>query len=463
MADEKKILQEGLGEELQDIASIGETALAQDASLKAEQDMPELTPAQAAIALHHPELQKKLNEAQKKSAFSSMMAAIGQGIRYAGQAAASAGGGKIGAGEAVYQMQMSQADQPLKQVMAEEQLGMQQRQADLANQSAELGITQRRQELAFKDPTSKVNRQFQQQIAPMVKDNQYLKSLLPYASIEDWTGGKGVAGLFLGAEQRMKEQAEKTKAQMGLAQYKAELDSQRSEQEWANKFALQAAKDKSALQRKRIGAAAATGTRLSKEGTKGLTDAMKGGLADVAVSLRNISQEIDLDGEGELESLGPIMNAVPDALIMPAAKLKDAFTGSKTDLDQAYKVRGAVSQLRNALLKARSGGAVSDGEAMRLENELAFGPGMQPEQIRDALRRVRDTLDARIKAMGIIDPNSQKAFEQATGYEVGGNKPVSTTAAKKTVKMKFPDGDILDVPIDEVEDAKKQAGGKVVK
>lgn len=102
--------------------------------------------------------------------------------------------------------------------------------------------------------------------------------------------------------------------------------------------------------------------------------------------ISELKQQIDMvnavmPSEGDIPGYGYAVSAMPDALV------------SK----QGQQVRQAVAGVRNAILKARSGGAVTDGEATRLLEELGEGSTKSDEQLRMGMQKVQKILDSKIR------------------------------------------------------------------
>lgn len=93
--------------------------------------------------------------------------------------------------------------------------------------------------------------------------------------------------------------------------------------------------------------------------------------------------------KGQVPGIGPLKNMAP------------AFMMS----DEGRDVRQALAQVRNIVLHARSGAAVTDQELRRLVEEIGTGTGMSEDDIRRGLKKVRDRID-KIKqnmAAGVSD------------------------------------------------------------
>jgi hypothetical protein len=78
--------------------------------------------------------------------------------------------------------------------------------------------------------------------------------------------------------------------------------------------------------------------------------------------------------------------------------------------------RQAVAGLRNAILKARSGGAVTDGEADRMLQELGTGLGRNDENLRVGIANVTQMLQEKLLNVGAgYSPSVRKLYEDNGG------------------------------------------------
>jgi hypothetical protein len=101
--------------------------------------------------------------------------------------------------------------------------------------------------------------------------------------------------------------------------------------------------------------------------------------------------DVDLPGYGKFES------AIPDWLVS----------------DEGDKLRASVGGLRNAILKARSGGAVTVPEANRLLAELGAAIGQDESLLLRALNNIQETLNQRLQAF--YAPYSEDIQKQVRG------------------------------------------------
>lgn len=102
----------------------------------------------------------------------------------------------------------------------------------------------------------------------------------------------------------------------------------------------------------------------------------KSGLSDLDPVIANLQKVVPQ--EGDVAGVGQTALA-PDFLISQEGK----------------DVRQAVASLRNIILKARSGGAVTPQEADRMLEEIGTGPGKNDDQLRRGLVNVSNQLASR--------------------------------------------------------------------
>lgn len=123
----------------------------------------------------------------------------------------------------------------------------------------------------------------------------------------------------------------------------------------------------------------------------------KSGLADLDPVIANINKNIP--SEGDISGFG-LTAALPDILV------------SKSGTD----ARQAVGGLRNIVLKARSGGAVTPSEADRMLEELGAGTGRTDEQLRVGITNVVNQLAAKKQAiLGGYRGDIKEAFKGQGG------------------------------------------------
>ena len=113
----------------------------------------------------------------------------------------------------------------------------------------------------------------------------------------------------------------------------------------------------------------------------------KGGYAELQQSTKDLNAMLARYPEGKnIPGVGGLAN-IP--VIGPGLA---RLTGGESAKDN----QSIVASVRNALLKARSGGAVTDSEATRMMEELQTAVGSGDEDFRKAATRISKTLDARV-------------------------------------------------------------------
>lgn len=119
---------------------------------------------------------------------------------------------------------------------------------------------------------------------------------------------------------------------------------------------------------------------------------------------------------GEVPGVGRAAGMVPSALLS----------------DEGNDVRQAIATVRNIVLNARSGAAVTDQELRRMVEELGTGPLQSEDALRRGLAKVRARLES-VKenaAAGVSDDVKAK-YEERGGVKItrGGNKPATVAPA----------------------------------
>lgn len=146
-----------------------------------------------------------------------------------------------------------------------------------------------------------------------------------------------------------------------------------------------------------------------------------GGLSDLTSAVENANTLLApyLNQEGtDVPGFGEVAGMLPDLAVSQEGK----------DLRQAY------SSVRNSILKARSGGAVTDGEAARLLQELGEGTGMPDNQVVKGMSNVTTFLRDRIANIQAgYSPEAVQTYEQRGGtvkqdrLKAPGKQPIVTT------------------------------------
>jgi hypothetical protein len=147
---------------------------------------------------------------------------------------------------------------------------------------------------------------------------------------------------------------------------------------------------------------------LQKEGIPELETAVSG-----VENLLRLYDKPGPDGKtvvGDAPGVGRVAGALP------------AFMLSK----EGNNLRQAVAQVRNIVLSARSGAAVTDQELRRLVEELGTGMGQSEESLRTGLQRVRERLEAiKTNAAAGVSDDVRRVYEDRGGIKT---KPRTSAA-----------------------------------
>jgi hypothetical protein len=115
---------------------------------------------------------------------------------------------------------------------------------------------------------------------------------------------------------------------------------------------------------------------------KGVTDLsktlQKEGIPELETAISGAEGALGRYKNGEVPGIGPLKNMLPAAMMS----------------DEGKDVRQALAQVRNIVLSARSGAAVTDQELRRLVEEIGTGAGMSEDDIRKGLAKVRTRINA---------------------------------------------------------------------
>jgi len=150
-------------------------------------------------------------------------------------------------------------------------------------------------------------------------------------------------------------------------------------------------------------------TKTKNESVRKISDAVnKSGILEVTNALEKINKKIGIDIDSDIPGVG--LTGVAASLPLVGGVFETMLS------DEGKEVRQLVSSVRNAVLKARSGGAVSDGEAARLLEEIGLGPNKTDEQLRIGLRLVRDTLKSKLQNIEAgADPDALSEYRSRKG------------------------------------------------
>lgn len=134
-------------------------------------------------------------------------------------------------------------------------------------------------------------------------------------------------------------------------------------------------------------------------------DLDKGGLPELDTSVRALEAAMTKFEGRNLPGFGEVAGALPDWMV----------SGEGKELRQTY------AAVRNAILKARSGGAVTDGEARRLLQELGEGFGRGDDLARQGVINVRNILNEKLlNVRGGYTPEAIGMYEERGGLNLSG-------------------------------------------
>jgi len=127
----------------------------------------------------------------------------------------------------------------------------------------------------------------------------------------------------------------------------------------------------------------------NKAVTKFSDTIQKEGIPELETAVGLAEGEIAKYKPGTVPGVGPAKNIAPDFLMSTEGK----------------SVRQALAQVRNIVLSARSGAAVTDQELRRLVEELGTGAGKTEEDLRRGLKQIRDRVESikQNSAAGVSD------------------------------------------------------------
>jgi len=199
----------------------------------------------------------------------------------------------------------------------------------------------------------------------------------------------------LGMEAHLKQQLEQTKANDAQA---GRIETARLTERGQNITAATARRGQDltdARARDLVGVTREAAATAKKEAandkavTKFSDTLQKEGIPDLDKAIGDAEGAVGRYKPGEVPGVGPLKGALP------------AFMMS----DEGKDVRSALAAVRNIVLNARSGAAVTDQELRRLVEEIGTGAGMTETDARRGLKRIRDRFEVvkRNAAAGVSD------------------------------------------------------------
>jgi hypothetical protein len=159
--------------------------------------------------------------------------------------------------------------------------------------------------------------------------------------------------------------------------------------------------------------------KIKNEGTRNLSESIeKGGVTELLTSLKKLDAAIPggiegSEADGDIPGIGGAANITELSLPLIGNVGKVGYGALS---DEGKKVKQLVANIRNAILKARSGGAVSDGEADRMLEEIGLGLAKGDADLRRGLQGVKDILKSRLQLIEAgADPEILSAFRKRPG------------------------------------------------
>ena len=154
---------------------------------------------------------------------------------------------------------------------------------------------------------------------------------------------------------------------------------------------------------KETAASAKQSEKIDKAVTKFSDTLQKEGIPELENAVSGAEGVLSRYEKGKVPGIGAFKN------VLPAAAMSD----------EGKDVRQALAQVRNIVLSARSGAAVTDQELRRLVEEIGTGAGMSEDDARRGLARVRQRLEV-IKqntAAGVPD-EVKSVYEERGGVKI---------------------------------------------
>lgn len=141
----------------------------------------------------------------------------------------------------------------------------------------------------------------------------------------------------------------------------------------------------------------------------------KEGIPELETAIAGAEGALGRYKKGEVPGVGRVAGAVPSALLS----------------DEGNDVRQSIASVRNIVLNARSGAAVTDSELRRLVEELGTGLGQSEDALRRGLAKVRARLDViKTNAAAGVSDDVLNTYRDRGGMDIRrGNAPASNIDA----------------------------------
>ncbi len=129
----------------------------------------------------------------------------------------------------------------------------------------------------------------------------------------------------------------------------------------------------------------------------------KEGIPDLETAISGAEGALARYKKGGVPGIGPVKNMLPAAMMSEEGK----------------DVRQALASVRNIVLSARSGAAVTDQELRRLVEEIGSGGGMNEDDARKGLAKIRARIEAiKTNASAGVSDDVQTAYRDRGGLDI---------------------------------------------
>ena len=160
--------------------------------------------------------------------------------------------------------------------------------------------------------------------------------------------------------------------------------------------------------------------RVAKEAGKVAQQFEKTGLGELDLQVNRIESLMDAAGE-DLPGFGRVPSLLPNVAIS----------------EKGEELRQEVAGLRNAILKARSGAAITPQEATRLLEEIGSSAFASEQRLRQGVANARSLLNSKIQNIkGSVSPEALQVYSERSGIKLEPKqqeekKPEDTQTSKK--------------------------------
>lgn len=162
--------------------------------------------------------------------------------------------------------------------------------------------------------------------------------------------------------------------------------------------------------------------------------------ARVAKSAESLAKQLEASGLPELQAQLGRINAIlpPPGKDIPGYGRLASLAPDVLTSKQGVELRQEVAGLRNAILKARSGAAITPQEAERLLQEIGEGALRSEDQLRRGIRNVQEMLGAKVQNIraGAV-PEAVEAYTERGGALFREQQPAAPVALPADKKARL--------------------------